>query len=155
MRNIKLVLTLLGLAVLPLHAEESQRLAAAVKSHLEEKGDHDTTKFREAMIDLNGDGIADAIVLLQGSKWCGSGGCTMLVFKGTKDGFAFVSGSTITHEPIRVLASKTSGWSDLIVYSKGRGNVLMRFEGKGYPLNPSLQSKASSLQVSGAQIVMQ
>ncbi len=31
--------------------------------------------------DLNGDGLKDALVLLKGSNWCGSGGCSFMVLK--------------------------------------------------------------------------
>ena len=79
----------------------------------------------------------------------------MFVFRGTKDGFTFLSGSTITNEPIRISADKTAGWKTLIVYSKGRGDVLMRFNSKRYPLNPSTQPKATPTQVRVAQIVME
>ena len=78
----------------------------------------------------------------------------MLVFRGTKDKFIFVSGSTITFEPIRVSPEKSHGWKTLIVYSKGKGDVLMRFDGKRYPLNPSMQPKAPPAQLEAAKIVM-
>jgi hypothetical protein len=51
--------------------------------------------FRFALQDLNGDGRADAIVLMTGPDWCGSGGCTMLIFMGAENGFSFVSKSTV------------------------------------------------------------
>ncbi len=78
----------------------------------------------------------------------------MLVFHGTKDKFTFVSGSTVTFELIRVSPEKSHGWKTLIVYSKGKGDVLMRFDGKRYPLTPSMQPKATTPQVDAAQIVM-
>jgi hypothetical protein len=104
--------------------------------------------------DLDGDGRLDAVVLLSSSDWCGSGGCSMLVFRGMEDGFTFVSSSTVTSEPIRVSTERTFGWKTLIVYSKGKGDVVMRFDGTRYPLNPSTQQKASAAQVSTAETVM-
>jgi hypothetical protein len=129
-------------------------LLAAVQEYVEKKGEHERPQFRHALTDLNGDGSDDAIVLLLGPSWCGSGGCTMVVFRGAKDKFTFVSGSTITYEPIRVSPEKVHGWKTLIVYSKGKGDVLMRFNGARYPLNPSLQPKATSAQVGAAQVVI-
>ena len=129
-------------------------LLAAVKNYAEKKGERERPMFRYALTDLDGDGRADAIVLLLGGAWCGSGGCNMLIFRGTNDGFTFVSGSTITNEPIRVSPEKMQGWRTLIVLSKGKGDVLMRFNGTRYPLNPSTQPKASTTQVSAAQVVM-
>ena len=130
-------------------------LAAAVQAYAEKKGLHQLPLFQHALVDLDGDGHADAIVLLQGSNWCGSGGCNMLVFHSTEDGFTFVSGSTITSKPIRVSADKTADWKTLIVYSKGRGDVLMCFNGTRYPLNPSVQPMATPDQIRVAQVVLE
>jgi hypothetical protein len=135
--------------------DEPPSLSAAVQAFAEKRGDPVLPPFRHALTDLNGDGRADAVVLLQGRNWCGSGGCTMLIFRGTNGGFAFVSGSTITREPIRISTDKRKGWKTLIVYSKSKGDVLMRFNGKRYPLNPSSQPKATPEQVHAAHIVME
>ena len=129
-------------------------LIAAVQAYVEKRGDHERPQFRHALTDLDGDGRADAIVLLLGGNWCGSGGCNMLVFRAAANGFTLVSASTITNEPIRVSPEKSHGWRTLIVFAKGRGDVLMRFNGTRYPLNPSLQPKATPAQVSAAQVVM-
>jgi hypothetical protein len=154
MRCLFIVL-LLQLLTQSLRAQEAPTaLLTAVQDYVEKKGEHERPLFRHALIDLNSDGSDDAIVLLLGPSWCGSGGCTMLVFCGTKDKFTFVSGSTITYEPIRVSPEKAHGWKTLIVYSKGKGDVLMRFNGERYPLNPSMQPKATPAQVDTAQIVI-
>lgn len=129
-------------------------LIAAVQAYVEKKGDHERPQFRYALTDLDGDGRADAIVLLLGGNWCGSGGCNMLVFRAAVDGFTLVSASTITNEPIRVSPEKSHGWRTLIVLAKGKGDVLMPFDGRRYPFNPSLQPKATPAQVTGAQVVM-
>jgi len=78
----------------------------------------------------------------------------MLVFRAAKEGFTFLSASTITKEPIRVSPEKSAGWRTLIVFSTGKGDVLMRFNGTRYPLNPSIQPKATPTQVNAAQVVM-
>jgi hypothetical protein len=129
-------------------------LLVAVQNYVEKKGESERPIFRHALTDLNGDGRANTIVLLLGGSWCGSGGCNMLVFRGSKDGFTLVSGSTITNAPIRVSPEKQQGWRTLIVFAKGKGDVLMRFNGTRYPLNPSAQPKATPAQVSAAQVVM-
>jgi hypothetical protein len=105
-------------------------------------------KYKYALIDLNDDKIDDAIVLFDSS--CGSGGCNMEIYRGTKTGFEYLSGSTITSEPIRVTSEIRYGWKTLIVFSNGSGNVLMRFNGRRYPLNPSLQPKAIKSQINSA-----
>ena len=129
-------------------------LREAVQGYVETKGIHSLPPFRYALTDLDGDSHADAIVLLSGSQWCGSGGCTMLVFRAVNTGFALVSASTVTNEPIRVSSEKAHGWRTLIVFAKGRGNVLMRFDGLRYPLNPSMQRTAVPAQVNAAEVVV-
>ena len=150
--SVLLVLHVLAATVHAQHAPSS--LMTAIQGYVGKKGHQERPPFRHALTDLNADGQADAIVLLLGSSWCGSGGCNMLVFRGTKDGFTLVSASTITNEPIRVSPENTQGWKTLIVYSKGRGDVLMQFNGTHYPLNPSLQSKARTGQVEAAEVLL-
>jgi len=113
-------------------------------------GDSAVPPFRYALIDLNGDGHYDAIVLM-GGDWCGTGGCNLVVFRATSRGFSLVSASTITNEPIRVSPEKAHGWRTLIVAAKGVGNALMRFDGTRYPSNPTMQPKASQNQITAAE----
>jgi putative lipoprotein len=95
-----------------------------------------------AQVDLNGDGHQDALVLLENPMYfCGTGGCTMLVFKGTKSGFKFVSRSSLIRGPVLVSDTKTHGWRDLIVEVSGGGiapkKVALKYTGSKYPMNPS------------------
>lgn len=111
------------------------KLAAAIKDFTKDNAD-----YTVAYADLNNDGIQDSIVLLEGPNWCGSGGCTMLVFEGLQGGdFKLKSKSTVASAPVYVLEATSNGWSDLSVYSKGKGQVMMKWGGSNYPANPSLQ----------------
>ena len=150
--SMLLVLHVLTATVYAQHAPSG--LMTAIQGYVGKKGHQERPPFRHALTDLNADGQVDAIVLLLGSNWCGSGGCNMLVLRGTNDGFTFVSASTITNEPIRVSPENTQGWKTLIVHSKGKGDVLMQFNGTHYPLNPSLQSKATTGQVEAAELLL-
>lgn len=103
-----------------------------------------SNRFFADTIDLNGDGTRDAIVVLSTSYWCGTGGCTMLVLEGQKDNtFRLVSESSLVRPPITVSDTKTNGWRDLILTVSGGGmpakTVVLKFDGKKYPLNPSDQ----------------
>ena len=149
---VLLVLHVFTVTVYAQHAPSG--LMTAIQAYVGKKGHQEQPPFLHALTDLNADGQIDAIVLLLGSSWCGSGGCNMLVFRGTTDGFMFVSASTITNEPIRVLPENVQGWKTLIVYSKGKSDVLMQFNGTHYPLNPSLQSKATTGQVEAAELLL-
>jgi hypothetical protein len=133
--------------------EAPESLTAAIKAKIK-KPSGGQPEFDYALADLNGDGNVDAVVLLKGSAWCGSGGCTLLIFKGKQDGFEFISKSTITSEPIRISPEKSHGWRTLIVYTGGVGDVVMRFNGTKYPPNPSMQAKATKAQVRAAEIVL-
>jgi hypothetical protein len=93
--------------------------------------------------DLNEDGILDALVILTGPYWCGTGGCTMLVFQGENKSFNFVSSSTLVRPPVTVSNNKTKGWRDLVLTVSGGGmsakTIALKFDGKKYPHNPSVQ----------------
>ena len=125
-------------------------LESAVSSASGTKG----AQFDHAPADLNNDSRLDAVVLLRGTDWCGSGGCTMLIFQDTQTGYSLVSRSTVTSPPIRVLQSSHMGWNDLIVRSNSVGDVLLQFDGNGYPSNPSLEPIASPRQIESAQDVL-
>lgn len=99
----------------------------------------DQSTFNVAFNDLNQDGIDDAIVLLNGQNWCGSGGCTMLIFKGKADEqFELLSKTTLVDRPVYATTYTQNGWKQLLVYSRKHGQVMLKYDGKQYPLNPSL-----------------
>jgi hypothetical protein len=132
------------------HAADSRsQLNRAVKAATEESA----AEYDYVFEDLNGDGLKDAIILLTG--WCGTGGCTMMIFKrNTTNSYSFVSRSTITETPIRVSPIKSNGWKSLIVHSKsleGGFEALMMFDGESYPLNPSVQPSANEAQLEDAK----
>lgn len=112
----------------------------------------ETSAYQYARVDLNEDGQADALVLLKGD-YCGSGGCTLLVFRGSPSGFTLVSSSTISNEPIGFLDERRHGWKTLLVTSRGVGPVLLRFNGTKYPSNPSMQTAATKEQAASATIL--
>lgn len=100
------------------------------------KIDPSTYKFKYALVDLNGDGINDAVVYLTGNNWCGSGGCTMRVMKGTKSGFVYLSGTLRVFTPIEVLTPKSHGWKSLAIGLRSGSLGVLKFNGQRYPLSP-------------------
>ena len=104
--------------------------------------------------DLNNDGLDDALVYLQGSQLCGSGGCTLMVFQNMGDGYKFISKSTITRTPVSVAKTTHNGWHDFIVWSRGTGFVLMQYDGVKYPHNPSLELPIDDAQALEARLVI-
>jgi len=111
-------------------------------------------KFSHVLTDLNGDGIKDAIVLTQDPRWCGTGGCVMLIFRGNKEGYTFISESGLVKTPVRILTGKSQGWRNLIVYAGKTGDVVLRFDGTGYPSNSSQAPKANQYQINSAQTLI-
>lgn len=107
-----------------------------------------------ALTDLNGDGIPDAVVLVSDHAFCGSGGCNLAILRGTGQSFVYVSGSTISRAPIRVLREVRHGWKSLSVRVAGGGvkpgDVVMRFNGNRYPVNPTLQPYAKAVDLKGS-----
>lgn len=126
-------------------AAQAEALAAALQAYAVKTGTEIKTfePRRTAFVDLNGDRRPDALVLLEGREWCGTGGCTLLVLKGGKDGFTFVSRSSLIRGPLLVSDKKSHGWRHLVVDVSGGGlppkKVALKFNGRKYPLNPSVQ----------------
>jgi len=104
-----------------LSLDTTSALSAAVREHLQVREDEKPPSFRHALVDLNDDGLLDAVVLMTSAAYCGSGGCKMLVFRNTGNDYKFVSGSTIANTPIRVAGERSHGWSTLIVHVRGGG----------------------------------
>src|SRR6202044_74764 len=82
---------------------EPTGLRAAIARHENQKRDYSRRNYHAkltdvdpaefvflfGLVDLNGDGIDDAIVYLHGKGDCGSGGCTVEIYRGTKSGFEY------------------------------------------------------------------
>ena len=113
--------------------------------------------LRSGMIDLNGDGVDEYVVLATDQGYCGSGGCTVFVLSADAGVLRTVSRSTITRGPIRALTTTTRGWRDLVVRVGGGGvethDVVLRWTGNGYPANPSL-APLSSGRSAGETVVL-
>lgn len=126
-----------------------KRLATAVGEYTKQSA----PQYEHAFVDLNNDGVDDAVVLLRGLEWCGSGGCTLLVLQGDSENYKVISKSTVTREPIRVAESASAGWQDLIVHSAGADRFMI-FDGSHYPTNPSMVSSASEKQLASATTLL-
>ena len=93
-----------------------------------------------ALHDLNSDGAPEAVVLLTGPDWCGSGGCTMLVVEQHGPTWHLISKTTLVHPPVLALERKRSGWQSLGVTLGGGGlayhPVVLDFRHGHYPASP-------------------
>jgi hypothetical protein len=102
-------------------------------------------RMRTEWTDLNGDGAADALVSLESASWCGSGGCTLLVFEAITDAdevaelgaFRPAAEISLTHGPVVVAPTSTEGWADLLVQNADGQTSRLQFDGETYPASPA------------------
>jgi putative lipoprotein len=124
-------------------AEKNPRVEQALRDYLRDNGQAGPLTYRWLTHDLNQDGQPELLVLTDS---CGSGGCTLLVFKGDAQGWQFNSRMTLVHVPLLLARSQSQGWHDLVVPVGGggapAGHHVMRFDGQRYPLNPSTAPRA-------------
>jgi hypothetical protein len=102
-----------------------------------------TLRAAVATVDLRGDGAKETLVYLNGRDWCGTGGCPLLVLRREGPSFKIISKTTITRTPIRILPTRSHGWSDLGVTVAGGGITKayvarIPFDGSGYARNPTM-----------------
>jgi len=93
-------------------------------------------------VDLHGSGEQEVLVYLPGSDYCGSGGCTSLVFAFRGGDYLLVSRLSLTRPPVMVSSHRTNGWKDLVIFVSGGGiqpgyYAVLRFDGQKYPENPT------------------
>jgi len=98
-----------------------------------------------AWADLDGDRRPEAIVYLMSRGYCGSGGCSLFIYRAAGHGWRRVARMTVSNPPIRLLDTRSSGWRDLDIGQRElrgdryrRYEARLRFNGRGYPLNPSV-----------------
>lgn len=97
----------------------------------------DNLRYISGSADLNSDGNAEHIVLLQDRYFCGSGGCAAYMFDNEGN---VINRMSVTRTPIVLADSYSNGWQDFIVWSNGSYR-LMSYNGESYPSNPSLEPK--------------
>ena len=94
--------------------------------------------------DLNGDAIAEGLVLFKGDEWCISTGCTLVIFSKGPNGFREMTQIKRVKGPVHVAQKFTNGWRDLIVRTGNAGIgeyfVPLKFKGN-YPQNATTISE--------------
>lgn len=119
---------------------------------------NDDKRFSFYEIDLNADQNNEYLIYLQGSNFCGSGGCSFYLLN---NDFSVNTYFTVTNPPIFRSASKTDGWHDLILfgdYNKDGGvinYIYLKYDKlkSKYPSNPSMIEKID-MAPSGHDFVM-
>ncbi len=109
-------------------------LRSAVAEFIARAGGEPVPEYSVARLDLDGDGIEDGLVLLTGSDWCGSGGCTLLVFHGDAEQYRLVSEISMVNGPVVVAPARSNGWRDILVPDPSEDRTIaLRFNGASYP----------------------
>jgi hypothetical protein len=93
-------------------------------------------RYAYARLDLNGDERGEILVYLMGSIFCGSGGCNLLLFTDTGEGYDLVDRFPITRLPVIVSAETAGGWNVIVRRESGGGAppswVEHAFDGETY-----------------------
>lgn len=98
-------------------------------------------KFIFFEYDLNGDSQNEIFVGLTGPYFCGSGGCSIMLMdnKGNE-----ITNFTVSDFPVVIDNNQSKDWKDLFILSGGKYHT-MKFDGKKYPSNPTLQAELKIL----------
>ena len=85
-------------------------------------GDGPEGRYAWATVDLDGDGTDEVFAYALGPFFCGSGGCTLHVFRLGDDGeYAPVATFPISRLPVLVAEESSGGWRDLYRRESGGG----------------------------------
>jgi len=98
-------------------------------------------------VHLSNASVPEVLVYLPGPDFCGSGGCTALVFGASGGRYRLVSRISLVRTPIVVSQHRNYGWKDLILFVSGGGiqpgyHAVLSFDGKQYPENPTIEPAA-------------
>lgn len=120
--------------------------AESVKSALVMLGNGVVPNYKIGWSDLNADGEQEAIVLMMGADWCGTGGCTLIVLKKNVASWRVISKTPTSRAPVELLNGKTNGWFDLAVMIQGGGDLarkkaLLKFQSNGYVKHPEMATE--------------
>jgi hypothetical protein len=127
-------------------APETKRDPALEQAIRAELG-NDSFSYAYNRVKLSNATAPEVLVYLPGSDYCGSGGCTTLIFAASEGSYRLVSRITLTRTPILVSPHRTNGWNDLILLVSGGGipsgyYAVLQFDGRKYPENPTVAPAA-------------
>ncbi|GEN53185.1 hypothetical protein [Halobacillus faecis] len=138
--------------------ERDLKLEAAIEGEYNFKLSEENIRYYYNRIDLNNDGEQEVFVFLVGPLVCGTGGCSAVILKEQEGAYQVLSRFSLVRNPVIVSNTTTKAYRDLIMYVTGGGMedffAQVKFDGKTYPLNPSVQPKVTpGTKVEGVAIV--
>lgn len=125
--------------------EKNSALQSAVKAFLSSKGatvNNANGAYGYNLVDLNGDGVEDALVYLVSTSFCNEDKCTLLVATGEAgDKFKVHSMIKGLSTPVLISATNTKGWADIVTQLFDEigtaTSVKLAFDGSKYPDSPT------------------
>jgi hypothetical protein len=79
------------------------------------------SRYAAARADLNSDGNDEVFVYLMGGMFCGTGGCSLLVFSKDMNGYSLLADISISRPPIIVADTQRNGFADFWRMQTGGG----------------------------------
>ncbi len=144
-----------SVGTLRLAVDENQLAKAVERYRLNKK--QKKSPYRSVGVDLNGDGKAEILALLEGEDWCASTGCTLAIFEKGNHGYRPVATIRRVWGPVIITNERRNGWSDLVVDTGKRSlgqRVRLRFGSRGYPGNAvTLTPMPSDIEVNGEVVI--
>lgn len=135
-----------GVARAAENPQAAEQRNKAIKAALEKLGDGEVPTYEIGWSDRDGDGTPEAIVLMKGAEWCGTGGCTLVVLKQDAASWKVLSRIPTSRSPVVLLDGKTNGWRDLAVGTQGGGDsgqkmTVLKFQKNRYVKHPETAIK--------------
>ena len=134
----------------------AKQLAKAVERYRLNKKQKQSP-YRSVGIDLNGNGQAEALTLLEGPDWCTKTGCTLAIFTHGSRGYTPVATIRRVRGPVIVTNERHNGWTALVVNTgldSRNQRVRLRFGANGYPGNAvTLTPMPADIEVGGQVVI--
>lgn len=125
--------------------ERDIKLEKAIVKAFDLEQNEDNVRYYYNKVDLNEDGNPEVFVYLVGPYVCGTGGCSGAIFKLENGEYKLLSRFSLVRNPVIISKTKTNGYRDIIMHVFGGGIesffAWVKYDGKTYPSNPSVQPK--------------
>jgi hypothetical protein len=115
-------------------------------------------RYLSSRVDLDAEGTPETLAVVVGSYACGSGGCTLLIFRRTPGGLEPIAESGLFQSPLRLQAQRRGGWPDLTMPATSdgvtRGVIELRFDGRAYGLTPAGAARDPAEAPAGSSVLI-
>lgn len=113
-----------------------------------------TARYLASRRDLNGDGSEEVIVYLMGPFFCGTGGCSLLVFTRGENGYTEIANAGTARPPVSLAKGGMNGYADIWYEQSGGGGpteyVQLAFQDGRY----GALSRAPANEVPASEVVI-